>query len=71
MGINPVPVEPVQFIIIVHTLALTIIECRKRDAEAILVVLQINIRIIRQMAVDACTLSGTDQHIMYFYIFKK
>ena len=47
MSVNPILVESIQFIIMVQTFTFTIVECGKRDTETILIVLQINIRIIR------------------------
>ena len=70
MSINPMGIEAVKHILVLHSFILSVLKCGKRYAETVLRVFEIDERVICQRFLNALTLTWTHQYIMDLQIFK-
>ena len=71
VGINPIAVEALQLVEIMHPFVLAVVKGGKGDAESVLVVLQVDVRVVRQVAVDALLVAWMHQLVVYFQVLEQ
>ena len=63
-------VEAIQHILVLDSLIIAVLQSRKRNAEAVLSIFQVNTRSIYQRLIYALVNTWTDKHIMNLQVFK-
>lgn len=54
-----------------HSFVLAVVKCRERDAETVLVIVEMNVGTVRQMSVDVLSVLRTNRDIVNLEVFEK